>query len=305
MNDYLRIKYEFDSEEEKKVMIEACEHRFGSQIDAIMQIIKSHKYLSVLTLCGPTCSGKTTICRRLTESLSGEGRCVKLISIDDFFKDREELNRSCTELSGKIDYDSPSALDLDGLGKFIDDLFGGRDAYLPVYDFNVGKRASHTVMRREDGDILLFEGIQALYPEFTRLLAGHEVLSIYAGVEDGYNVGGVKFSPREIRFARRIVRDFKFRSSPPAFTFYLWDGVVENEDKNILPNRERADVFVNTALPYELSAIKRELLSVLEKIPSDSEFYDDGKALARKFEKIEEIDTAYVPKESFFREFIG
>lgn len=305
MNDYLRIKYKFDSEEEKIGMIEASEHSFNSQIDAIVRRVKDMPTLSVLTLCGPTCSGKTTICRRLTESLSGEGRRVKLISIDDFFKDREELNRSCTELSGKIDYDSPAALDFEGLGHFIDDLFDGRDAYLPVYDFNVGKRSDHIVMRREEGDILLFEGIQALYPEFTRLLSGHSVLSIYAGVEDGYDVGGVRFTPREIRFVRRIVRDLKFRSAPPAFTFYLWSGVAENEDENIFPNRQKADVFVNTALPYELSAIKHELLSVLEKIPKESEFKGAGEALAQKFDKIEPIDTEYVPKESFFREFIG
>lgn len=305
MKKYLRVKYEFESEEEKRAMVEASEHNFFARLDSLCDRVTASDGLEAITLCGPTCSGKTTVCGRITAAVAAEGRSVLVVSIDDFFKDREELNRSSSALSGEIDYDSPSALDFDYLEKAVDDLFAGRTANIPVYDFHTGKRVSYKPVTRSNGDILLFEGIQVLYPEFTKLLVGHKTLSVYTSVEHGYDVGGERFSSREIRLIRRIVRDYKFRNSPPAFTLYLWKSVIENEDKNIFPNREKADIFVNSALLYELSAIKNELLPILDQIPSDSEYRKIGEELAEKFERIETISTSYIPTDSIFREFIG
>lgn len=305
MKKYLRVKYTFESEEEKKAMVEASEHSFFAGLDSLCDRVTATDGLEAVTLCGPTCSGKTTVCGRITAAVAAEGRSVLVVSIDDFFKDREELNRSSSMLSGKIDYDSPSALDFEYLEKAVGDLFSGRTANIPIYDFHTGKRISYKPVTRLRGDILLFEGIQVLYPEFAKLLVGHKTLSVYTSVEHGYDVGGEKFSSREIRLIRRIVRDYKFRNSPPAFTLYLWKSVTENEDKNIFPNREKADVFINSALLYELSAIKNELLPILDQIPADSEYREIGEKLAEKFEKIETISTSYIPTDSIFREFIG
>lgn len=302
---YLHVKYRFDSEDEKRGMIEACEHNFAKQIDVLSSAVSDSDSLRAITLCGPTCSGKTTICNRLTETLSEAGKNVRLISIDDFFKDRAELNREAIDLNVEIDYDSPQSLDLSCLQKCVEDIGNLKSVAIPVYDFRTGTRQGYREMDIGEGDIILFEGIQALYPEFRSLLNGMNTLSVFASVENGYNAGGEKFTPREIRLVRRIVRDYRFRSAPPAFTFYLWKSVSENEEKNIFPYVDSADVRINTELSYELSAIKNDIMAVLSLVPNDSEYHHAAEALAGKFKNIESVPIEYIPKNSFFREFIG
>lgn len=302
---YLPVKYQFSSEDEKKAMVYASEHTFSAELNRVIQRVLSDPTLPVLTLCGPSCSGKTTLCNRLTRALTDSGRQAKLISIDDFFLDREELNRTATNFGGEIDYDSAASLDLLALEKCISELANVGRTEVPHYNLHTGKRDSFRPLERKDGDLLIFEGIQTLYPEFTAMVDSVRHLSVYTSVEKGYSVAGNRFSPREIRFVRRIVRDFHFRNAPPQFTYFLWKSVCENEDRNIFPNAGKADLTVNTALTYELSAIKVELEAVLSHVPPESDFFSDSRELLEKFEKIQPIDSSYVPSDSIFREFIG
>lgn len=302
---YLPVKYQFSSEDEKKAMVNASEHTFSAELDRVIQRVLSDPTLPVLTLCGPSCSGKTTLCNRLTRALSDAGRQAKLISIDDFFLDREELNRAAANFGGEIDYDSVASLDLPTLEKCISELDKTGVTAIPHYDLHTGKRDSYRPVVRNEGDLLIFEGIQTLYPQFTVLIDSVRHLSVYTSVENGYTAAGNRFTPREIRFIRRIVRDFHFRNAPPQFTYYLWKSVCENEDQSIFPNSGKADLTVNTALTYELSAVKTELEAVLHRIPPESEYYETSRELLQKFEKIQPIDTAYIPEDSIFREFIG
>ena len=101
------------------------------------------------------------------------------------------------------------------------------------------------------------------------------------------------------------MRDYRFRSAPPAFTFYLWKSVSENEEKNIFPYADKADVRINTELSYELSAIRNDITAILSLVPNDSEYRHVAEALARKFKNIESVPTEYIPEDSFFRDFIG
>ncbi len=302
---YLPVPCRFTDEEEKRRTVEAGEAAFSAELNLVTERLLADPTLPAMTLCGPSCSGKTTLCHRLTEAMERAGRRAKLVSVDDFFKDREELNRKAANFGGKIDYDSADALDLDALGRSIDEIATKGETMLPVYSLHTGRREGYRCLALEDGDLLIFEGIQTLYPEFTDLIGELRHLSVFTHVGVGYDAAGTLFSPREIRFIRRIVRDFHHRNSPPAFTYYLWQSVIENEDRNIFPNAGKADLTVNSALPYELSAIKNELLPILARIPLESEYFALGSALAAKFDGIDPINRDLIPADSIFREFIA
>ncbi len=302
----LNVKCKFDSEVEKKTLVEKCEREFEEQIENLRRTISTLNDVNTIMLSGPTCSGKTTICENLIKLIEKSGKHAKLVSIDDFFKEREDLDRNLNEYVGDIDYDSPSALDFDLLEEFLSDIYSGKAAKLPLYNFNIGKRYSESKdFVLENDDIIIFEGIQTLYPEFTELFKNIKSLSIYASVDSEFNIGDKTISPRNIRFFRRIVRDFKFRNSPPMFSIYLWESVVENEDKHILPFSDNVDIKINSALGYELSAIKNDLLNVVSTIPEDSIYRYKTYELYELFENIEPISPDYIPKNSLFREFIG
>lgn len=301
----LPVPCRFTDEAEKRRAVEAGEAAFSAELNRVTDRLLTDPTLPAMTLCGPSCSGKTTLCQRLTETMEKSGRRTKLISVDDFFKDREELKRQAANFGGKIDYDSADALDLDTLRRCIEDLAEKGETMLPVYGFHSGKREGCRPLTLEDGDLLIFEGIQTLYPEFTTLIGELRHLSVFTHVGTGYDACGTLFSPREIRFIRRIVRDYHHRNAPPAFTYYLWQSVILNEDRNIFPNADKADLTVNSALPYELSAIKNELLPILAKIPKESEYFALGSALAAKFDGIDPIGRDLIPADSIFREFIA
>lgn len=286
-------------------MVLAGETTLDSELDRVISTVLADSNLPVLTICGPSCSGKTTLCNRLTDALTSQGRQAKLVSIDDYFRDREELNREASDFGGEIDYDSIEALDLAALEQSVRELSERGRTEIPHYNLHSGKRDGCRELTWEKGDLIIFEGIQTLYPEFVAMLDRIEHLAVYTSVENGYRAGGHRFSPREIRFIRRIVRDFRFRNAPPQFTYYLWKSVGENEEKNIFPNAPKADLTVNTALGYELSAVKNDLLNVLSRIPEGSSYSKHGRELAAKFDKIESIRTDYIPENSIFREFIG
>lgn len=298
------VKCRFADRSEKIAAVRAGEAAFSAQLSAVEGRLLADPDLPAMTLCGPSCSGKTTLCLRLTKSLSQAGRTAKLISVDDFFKDREELNRKAAHFGGKIDYDSADALDLDSLRRCIGELSQKGETDLPVYSLHSGKREGYRRLVREEGDLLIFEGIQTLYPEFIDMMRDFRHLSVFTHVGIGYNADGVAFSPREIRLIRRIVRDYHHRNSPPAFTLYLWKSVTENEDQNIFPNAVKADLTVNSALPFELSAIRNDLLSILAQIDPESEYYGQGRALAAKFDRIDPLEKDLIPENSIFHEFV-
>lgn len=294
----------FSSEEEKIELVRMTEKYFSLQLDALCDRVTANTKLSFLSLCGPSCSGKTTTSTRLSEALCRNGRTVRCISLDDFFRDREDLNRESDRFSKKVDYDSASALDFSYLEKCLENLSSGKETFLPHYDFHTGRRDRLERYLPVGNELFLFEGIQALYPEFTRLIDSSNCLSVFVNVESGYQVGKELFSARDIRLCRRIVRDYYFRNSPPAFTLFLWESVASNEEQNIFPYVQKADIRINSAYPYELSVIREDLLKILNTIPPQNDWYSFGKELSARFSFIEPIDKKYIPADSLYREFL-
>lgn len=296
-------KNSFASENEKKAYVQACDADFEERLDKMMKDICSNEDIRFLTLSGPTCSGKTTASKKLISEFSERGKTVKIISLDDFFRNRCDLEAEAGD--GTLDFDSEKALDIPVLTEFMYGLQTTGEAALPRFDFNLARRTHFEHFSMKDADIVVFEGIQAIYPAFTSLFEpGTKRKSLYISVLTELTLGEKKIPPREIRLWRRIVRDYKFRSAEPEFSFRLWEGVVKNEDVNILPFAEDSDYRIDSLQGYEPCMLKKDLTELLASIGKDSKYYEKSLQILKTLEGIDEISEAYLPERSLYHEFI-
>ena len=297
-----KINVFFSNEEEKKQFVMECEHDFESRLcevsaEAVKQCSK------ILLLSGPTCSGKSTLARKIISDFEKLGKRVLVISIDDFFKDRIEV-REVME-GTKIDYDSVDVIDLPELEKCVHQAFYEKKMSVPIFDFISQSRVGYNEYKVEDNDIIIFEGIQAVYPEVLRLFDGEKIVGIFTNVDYDIEINGIYFCRDDVRLARRLVRDYKFRGATPEFTLYLWDSVRENEDKSIYPNKNVCKIQINSFMGYELFLLKCYILDILKEVNKDSKYYSKAKELMEKFERFQEISYEYVPENSLYTEFLG
>lgn len=296
-------KTKFVSEAEKREYVYACDADFEQRLDKMMKNICDIDDIPFITLSGPTCSGKTTASKKLITEFSERGRKVKIISLDDFFRDAAALEAECKD--GILDFDSEKALDLPELARFMHDIQTKGSARLPKFDFIKARRTHFEEFSIEDADTVVFEGIQAIYPEFTSLFEkGTKHKSIYISVLTDLILDGKAVSPREIRLWRRLVRDYRFRGAAPEFSFRLWEGVVANEDKNILPFANSSDFMINSLQGYEPCMLADELEKLMKMIPSKSKYYEKSLQIMQTLSEIDRISEEYLPEKSLYHEFI-
>lgn len=291
------------SEKVKKDLISASEAKFEARLDEVCREVLADN-VKIIALSGPTCSGKTTTANKLVSELTGNGIEVHLISIDNFFLERSDEDFEHMRAGKQIDYDSVDALDLDLLAKCTASIIAGKPTDLPVYDFKARKCTHFERVVPNDHSVFIFEGIQAVYPEITAMF-GEKYKSIYVCVDEDVQIGEWYFMRRELRLLRRLVRDYNFRGAAPEFTFYLWRGVVQNEDKSILPYADSVDIKINSFMKYEIYLIKSVLPEILALVPSDNQYYVKALELQKKLDGIDTIAPELVPKASVLREFIG
>lgn len=299
----IKLNNTFYDEKAKARLVTECEKGFEARLDEICaEIINSG--VKIIALSGPTCSGKTTTAAKLTSELTKNGADVHLVSIDNFFRERDCLDREAIMAQKSIDYDSVDAIDLALLENKVRSIIAGEPCELPVYDFTLG-RCTHTEhVDPNEHSVFVFEGIQAIYPEVTRLF-GDSYKSVYICVEDDIEVGGAYFGKRELRLLRRLIRDYKFRGASPEFTFFLWRSVAANEDRSIIPFAETADIRINSFMAYEIYLMKSVIPELLSLVPDTNPYYPKAYEIMRKFEGISEISPELVPKNSLLREFVG
>ena len=282
------------------------EARFEQELGRLTERICADKALRVLTLSGPTCSGKTTTANKLIQKFADEGRNIHVISIDDFYFDKTVLHqRAAMDESIEIDYDSVDTIDVALLARCVDDILSGKTVDLPIFDFKSGQRRGYKPLRaaRED-DMFVFEGIQAIYPEIRDILAPYAFKSLFINAESGIDFEGTVFLPEEIRLYRRLVRDYHFRNATPEFTFYLWKSVRENEIRSIFPHVHTCDYRIDSTLSFELGLIKPYLLDVLTRCPeADAQKHEVGDILT-KMGAIPEIPKSYLADDSLYYEFL-
>ena len=298
-----QLNLNMKSKEDARIFVNACEKQFRINLEAAIDHVFDDGGTKIVTLSGPTCSGKTTTANTLTRRIREEGLHAVVLSIDDFFLNRADRNN----VSGEVpDYDSVKALDLEYLEYFTDRLMKGKSILVPKYDFTATSRVGYTEYIPASRDIYIFEGIQAVYPEITKMFA-HEFRSIFISVEESVGYGSSVLRREDIRLMRRIVRDHKFRGATAGFSFHLWQGVRANEESNIFPNAKNCDIYINSLLDYEPFIIAKHLIPLLDTVPADSIYRDEADELREKIRPYENclFEDDMIPEDSVFREFIG
>ena len=291
--------YKFKTESEIRGVIAASEALYDAEIMRAVEAAKMHPELRFVILSGPTCSGKTTTASRLSESFAALGKRVVAISIDDFYRDTNGIRT----LDEKLDFESVDAIDLEYFDKCTDLIEKGLASDLPKFDFLTGKRSEYIRYTPHDEDVILFEGIQGIYPEVVSLLPSDKLERIYISVSEDALICGEYFDKREIRFIRRLVRDYHYRGSEPDFTVHLWDEVVANEDKNMIPRESSVPLKINSLLTYELNMIKDQFIAISARAKND-ETKVIVLPIANKLKNVPSLDISYLPERSVFNEFI-
>lgn len=296
-------KTHFKDENEKKSYVLSCDADFEMRLDKLMKSICDASDMDFITLSGPTCSGKTTASRKLVSEFAERGKSVAIISLDDFFRNAADLIEESG--GGVLDFDSEKALDIPTLKRFMHEIQTVGQSMLPKFDFELARRTHFEHFSVRDTDIVVFEGIQASYPVFTSLFEeGTRVKRIYISVLDDLVVDGKTVKQREIRLWRRLVRDFKFRAASPEYSFRIWEGVVKNEDANILPYAHENDFMIDSLQGYEPLMLKPELEKLMKMIDKGSKYYEKSLQILQTLDGLDTVSEKYLPEKSIYREFL-
>ena len=274
------------------------------KIAKIAEEIASRKGVKLVLLAGPSSSGKTTSCKRLSIQLAVNGLKPLQISLDDYFVDREKTPK---DASGEYDYESIYALDLDLINEQFNALFRGEEVELPKYDFQSGKsKKSGNKLKMNDNNVLVVEGIHALNPELTAHIPQEQIFRVYASALTTILLDNHNYIPTtDNRLLRRIIRDYKYRGVSAQETIHRWPSVRAGENKWIFPFQENADAMLNTAMLYELAVIKMQAEPLLQQVPENCEEYAEAYRLLKFLKYFKGIPYNNLPPTSLLREFLG
>ena len=259
---------------------------------------------AIVLVAGPSSSGKTTSTKRLGVQLATNLIVPKMISLDDYFIDREHTPR---DENGDYDYESLYALDLDRLNSDLRKLLNGEEINLPTYSFEYGRRIEKPrPLRLDKNDVLLMEGIHGLNPELTSAVSSDDVYKVYVSALTTLKIDNHNWiSTSDNRLLRRIVRDHKYRATSALESIRRWASVRRGEEKWIFPFSENADATFNSSLIFELGVMKDYAMPLLRDVPRDDVAYAQAFRLMRLLSYFESIPADQVPTTSLLREFVG
>ena len=274
------------------------------KIANIAEDIANRQGVKLVLLAGPSSSGKTTSCKRLSIQRAVNGLKPLQISLDDYFVDREKTPK---DASGEYDYESIYALDLDLINEQFNALFRGEEVELPKYDFQSGKsKKSGNRLKMTDNNVLVVEGIHALNPELTAHIPQEQIFRVYASALTTILLDNHNYIPTtDNRLLRRIIRDYKYRGVSAQETIHRWPSVRAGENKWIFPFQENADAMLNTAMLYELAVIKTQAEPLLQQVPENCEEYAEAYRLLKFLKYFKGIPYNNLPPTSLLREFLG
>ena len=274
------------------------------KIAYIADEIASRKDVKMVLIAGPSSSGKTTTCKRLSIQLVTNGIRPVQVSLDDYFVNREQTPK---DEKGEYDYESIYALNIPLLNQQLTALFKGEEVELPRYDFQTGKsEKSGKKLKLGENDILVVEGIHALNPELTAQIPDEQKFRVYASALTTILLDTHNYIPTtDNRLLRRIIRDVKYRGCSATDTIHRWPSVRAGENKWIFPYQENADAMFNTAMIYELAAIKTQAEAALEQVPERSDEYAEAYRLRMLLKYFVSIPFDTLPNVSLLREFLG
>ncbi len=274
------------------------------KIAQIAEQIAARPGVKLVLLAGPSSSGKTTSCKRLSIQLAVNGLKPLQISLDDYFVDRD---RTPKDENGEYDYESIYALDLQKINDQFNALFRGEEVELPKYDFQSGKsKKSGKRLKMNDNNVLVVEGIHALNPELTAQIPNEQIFRVYASALTTILLDNHNYIPTtDNRLLRRIIRDYKYRGVSAQDTIHRWPSVRTGENKWIFPFQENADAMLNTAMLYELAVIKMQAEPLLEQVPENCDEYAEAYRLLKFLKYFKGIPFNNLPPTSLLREFLG
>ncbi len=285
-------------------LINVSEALQEKKISRIADTIAERKGVKVVLIAGPSSSGKTTFCKRLSVQLLACGVKPIQISLDDYFVNRVETPK---DENGELDYESIYALNIPLINEQFNALFRGEEVVLPKYNFQTGvSEKNGSRLKMEENSILIVEGIHALNPLLTEQIPDNRKFKIYASALTTILLDDHNYIPTtDNRLLRRIVRDYKYRGCSAQETIHRWPSVRAGENKWIFPYQEEADVMFNTAMLFELAVIKPKAEEVLEQVPENSEEYAEAYRLRKFLKYFSPLPFYNLPPTSLLREFLG
>ena len=255
-------------------------------------------------ISGPSSSGKTTFSKRLTIQLMVNGIRPVVISMDNYFVNREDTPR---DANGQWDFEHLETIDLPLFRQHIQSLLDGEEIALPFYNFETGMREYRgDTLRLEEDTVVILEGLHALNPALIPDIPRSATFKIYVNALTTVNLDNHNWIPTvDVRLIRRIVRDYRYRGYSARETIARLDSVERGANTWILPFQEEADVMFNSALLFELAALKRHAEPLLDEVPKYCDEYTTAHRLKKYLSYFESIPENEIPPTSFLREFVG
>lgn len=279
------------------------ERKFAQIADAVAEANRTRGVRMVL-ISGPSSSGKTTSAKRLSIQLGVLGLHPVMISLDDYFVDREKTPR---DENGEYDYEALEAIDLELFNDHLARLARGESVDIPRYDFLTGRRTWHNApLTLDERSILIVEGIHGLNPRLTPSIPDRKKFRIYVSCFTSVAMDNLsRIATTDNRLLRRLTRDYRQRGSDALATLSRWESVRRGEERHIFPYQENADVMLNSSLFYEISVLRPFAEKILREVPDTVPEYDEAQRMLRFLDNFIPIAPDEIPPTSILREFIG
>ena len=279
------------------------ERKFAWLADTIYEAAVDRGIRMVL-ISGPSSSGKTTSAKRLGIQLGVLGLRPVMISLDDYFVDREKTPK---DANGDYDYEALEAIDLELFNDHLRRLIGGESVDIPRYDFITGRRMQHDQpLTLDERSILIIEGIHGLNPRLTPSIPDSQKFRIYISCFTSVAMDNLsRIATTDNRLLRRLTRDYRQRGADAVSTLSRWASVRRGEEKHIFPYQENADVMLNSSLLYEISVLRPFAEKILREVPDTVPEYDEARRMLKFLDNFTPIPPDEIPPTSILREFIG
>jgi uridine kinase len=284
-------------------LIKIAEALQEKKVAYIADKIYDRKDVKLVLISGPSSSGKTTFSKRLSIQLQVAGLKPLIISLDDYFVNREFTPR---DSSGEYDFEAIEAIDIKLFNEHLLKLFAGEEVEIPRFDFTKGARLTGPKMRCYEDNIIIVEGIHALNPNLTLQIENNLKFKIYVSALTQISIDRHNRIPTtDNRLIRRIVRDYKYRAHSALATLRRWPSVRAGEEKNIFPYQEEADIMFNSALLYEFSVLKKFAEPIIKEVPENEKEYSEAMRLLKFLSFFMPLGNDDIPNTSIIKEFIG
>lgn len=292
------------AENDVVAFVTESENEYMKNIRSVADRVAADDDIKIISIAGPSASGKTTTAHILCEQLKLSGENPVVISLDDFYLTVDKLP---VLPNGKRDTESVNSLDSELLSKCFTELIKNGFTKLPRYDFSENRRILNyrTADIRNKG-IAIVEGLHAINPAITNYIPEKNILKIYISVNDSIYDGKKQLlSSRQLRLVRRVLRDRIFRNTPLNSTLDMWNGVVDGERKYLYCFKEKADIIFKTLHSYEPCVYRDEFISLESEIICDNVCYEYFMRTVSAMKEFKSIDRSYIPDNSLIREFVG